>query len=312
MKRTSLVLLCLPLLASAAASGCKDAQANREDLKPTTIAYDLPVEKTITDYEQFPGETEAIISISVTSRVSGYMTEVCFKDGDLVKEKDVLFKIDNRQYKAELERAEGNLAQLQAHRSRLDKEYRRAKILLGRGQISQEEHDRYESDFFESEAGVKLAQSNRDLAKLNFDWCDVQASTSGRLSRRMVDPGNLVKADDTQLTSIVSLDPMYVYFDVNEQAMLKIQRLLEQGELNAPRCARFPCRSAYLTREKTTFHTGASSTSPTTRSISTPARSGSGPSSRTRTTSSFPGWWSACGCRSASLIPRSLSLRGRW
>ena len=168
--------------------------------------------------------------IQVTSRVSGYMTEVYFKDGDMVKEGDVLFRIDPRQYKAELERAEGNLQQIEAHKNRLEKEYHRAKILLGRGQISHEEHDRYESDFRESEASVKLAKSNRDLAQLNYDWCEVRASTSGRLSRRMVDPGNLVKADDTVLTSIVSLDPMYVYFVVNEQAMLKIQRLLEPGQ----------------------------------------------------------------------------------
>jgi membrane fusion protein, multidrug efflux system len=233
MKRATSVLLCVPLLASAAATGCRDANADRQKVVPPAISYDPPVTKTITDYEQFPGETEAIISINVTSRVSGYMTDVNFKDGDLVKEGDVLFKIDPRQYKAEFERAEGNLQQIEAHESRLSKEYHRAKILLGRGQISPEEYDRYESDFRETEANVKLAKSNRDLARLNYDWCEVRASTSGRLSRRMVDPGNLVRADDTVLTSIVSLDPMYVYFDVNEQAMLRIQRLLEQGKVKA-------------------------------------------------------------------------------
>ena len=161
------------------------------------------------------------------------MTEVCFKDGDLVKANDVLFRIDPRQYKAELERAEGNLEQLEAHKVRLDKEYQRAKLLLSRGQISREEYDRYESDFRETEAGVILARSNRDLARLNHDWCEVRASADGRLSRRMVDPGNLVKADDTVLTSIVSEDPIYVYMFVDEQTTLKIQRLMEQGKFGA-------------------------------------------------------------------------------
>ena len=257
MKRATSVLLCVPLLASAAATGCNDAQADRQQLKMPTITYELPITKTITDYEQFPGETQAIISIDVTSRVSGYMTEVNFKDGDLVKADDVLFKIDPRQYKAELERAEGNLQQIEAHKTRLEKEYHRAKILLGRSQISQEEHDRYESDFRETEANVQLAKSNRDLAKLNYDWCEVRASTSGRLSRRMVDPGNLVKADDTVLTSIVSQDPMYVYFDVNEQAMLKIQRLLKEGKLSAPSVHEVPVKISLSDEGEDEFpHTG--------------------------------------------------------
>ncbi len=122
---------------------------------------------------------------------------------------------------------------MEAHRDRLESEYHRAKNLNERGSVSPEEYARYESDFRESVAGVRLAKANRDLAQLNFDWCEVRASTSGRLSRRMVDPGNLVKADDSQLTSIVSLDPIYVYFDVHEQAMLRIKHLMEQGKYSA-------------------------------------------------------------------------------
>ncbi len=113
------------------------------------------------------------------SRVSGYMTEVKFKDGDLVKAGDVLFEIDSRQYKAELDRAEGNLQQLQAHKARLEKEYHRAKNLIERGSISPEEFDRYECDYKETEASEKVARANRDLARLNYDWCLVRASTTG-------------------------------------------------------------------------------------------------------------------------------------
>ncbi len=129
MKRATSVLLCVLLLSSAAVTGCKDSEGGGQKQAVPAISYDLPIVKTITDYEQFPGETEAIISIQVTSRVSGYMTEVNFKDGDMVKEGDVLFKIDPRQYKAELERAEGNLQQIEAHEARLEKEYQRANLL---------------------------------------------------------------------------------------------------------------------------------------------------------------------------------------
>ena len=210
----------------------KKATAKMKE-QETFVTYDLPVTQTVTEFERIQGESDAIYTVQVTARVSGYMTEVCFKDGDLVKKNDVLFRIDKRPFKAELDRAEGNLQQLLAHRSRLEREFHRAKNLLDRGSISPEEYTRYESDFRETEAGVRLARADRDLAQLNYDWCDVQAATSGRLSRRMVDPGNLVKADSTALTSIVSLDPIYVYFDVHEQTMLRIKHLLAQGKLKA-------------------------------------------------------------------------------
>jgi membrane fusion protein, multidrug efflux system len=231
MKRATSLLLCLPLLASAAATGCQKMQADpsKASSAETYVAYEPPVTRTITDFAQFPGVTESIISVPVTSRVTGYMTEVHFKDGDMVKEGDLLFTIDPRQYKADLDRTQGNMEQIEAHKNRLEKEYRRAKTLLSRGQISQEEHDRYEADFKETEANLKLAKAGYDVARLNYEWCEVRASASGRLSRRLVDPGNLVKADDTVLTSIVSLDPMYVYFFVNEQVNQRIKRELEAG-----------------------------------------------------------------------------------
>ncbi len=122
-------------------------------------AYDLPVTSTITDYAQFPGQTEAIIS------VPGDVARFRLHDGGPFQRRrhgqgrDLLFKIDDRQYKADLERAtKATKEQLEAHTNRLEKEYQRAKTLLGRGQISQEEHDRYESDFRETEAGLKLAK----------------------------------------------------------------------------------------------------------------------------------------------------------
>ena len=146
---------------------------------------------------------------------------------------NLLFEIDPRQYKAELDRAEGNVQQIEAHVRRLKKEYDRAKNLLMKGSISQEEYDRYESDFKETEANLEIAKANRDLAALNLEWTEVRAPSAGLLSRRMVDPGNLIKADDTVLTSIVSLDPMYVYFDVHEQDMLKVRRLMREGKIKA-------------------------------------------------------------------------------
>jgi RND family efflux transporter MFP subunit len=220
----------IPVWAGAAATGCQPAPSMRKPPAPVAV-YDLPVTREVIDYEEFPGSTEAIVSVQVRARVSGYMNRQYFKDGDVVQEGDKLFQIDPRQYIAEFERAEGNVQQIEAHKRRLDREYHRAKNLLARKSMSTEDTERYEFDFRETEANLRLAMANRDLARLNLDWCEVRAPATGLLSRRMVDPGNLIKADDTVLTSIVSLDPIYVYFDVHEQAMLRISRLIQEGKI---------------------------------------------------------------------------------
>jgi multidrug efflux system membrane fusion protein len=229
MDRRASVLL---LMLMAAMSGCQGGSAAPPKSVPN-VEFQMPVAGQVTDYADFPGTTDAIVTVQVTSRVSGYMTKVYFKDGTPVEKGNLLFEIDPRQYKAEYDRAEGNVAQIEAHMRRLNKEYDRARTLLIKRSISQEEYDRYESDFKETEANLEIARANRDLAKLNLDWTEVLAPSAGLLSRRMVDPGNLIKADDTVLTSIVTQDPMYVYFDVDEQNMLKVHRLIREGKIKA-------------------------------------------------------------------------------
>ena len=201
-------------------------------MRPMPIAvYDSPIVREVTDYEEFPGDTDTPYSVQILARVSGYMTRVYFTDGSKVRKGDKLFEIDPRMYKADLDRAEGTVKQYEAHVDRLRKEYDRAKNLLRRNSVSQEEHDRYKADFEEAEANLQVAKANRDLARLNLEWTEVTAPIDGMLSRRMVDPGNLVKADSSVLTTVVSLDPLYVYFDVHEQAMLRIKRLMQSGKL---------------------------------------------------------------------------------
>jgi multidrug efflux system membrane fusion protein len=227
-RRASLLLLILIV----AMSGCQGASSAPPKAAPN-VEYQMPLAGHVTDFADFPGTTDAIVTVQVTSRVSGYMTKVYFKDGTQVEKGNLLFEIDPRQYKAEYDRAEGNVAQIDAHMRRLNKEYDRARTLLAKRSISQEEYDRYESDFKETQANLEIAKANRDLAKLNLDWTEVLAPSAGLLSRRMVDPGNLIKADETVLTSIVTQDPMYVYFDVDEQNMLKVHRLVREGKIKA-------------------------------------------------------------------------------
>ena len=155
-----------------------------------------------------------------------------------MRKDELLFLIDPRPFRATLDRQKGALEQAEAHAKRLNNEYHRAKVLFEQGRaISREEFDRYAFDHAEAEAALSTARANVDLAQLDLDWTQVTADlpegVTGRLSRRMVDPGNLVRADDTMMTTIVSQDPLYVYFDVHEQAMLRIRRLIQEGKVNA-------------------------------------------------------------------------------
>ena len=228
--------IALALIACAAVAGCgAPADSSARPVKPPEVVlYARPVMRTVTDHEEFPGRTDAVMSVQVTSRVSGYMNQVYFQDGQQVEKGDVLFQIDPREFQAELDRAKAANQQAEAHAKRLNNEFQRAKVLYDRGMsISREEYDRYNFDSAEAAAAVGTAKANYDLAALNFEFTRVVAPISGRLGRRLVDPGNLVKADETPLITIVSQDPIYVYFDVHEQAMLKIRRLIQEGKVEA-------------------------------------------------------------------------------
>jgi RND family efflux transporter MFP subunit len=217
----------------ALASGCERAQPKLAPKKDPSVLYSTPVTQEITDFEDFTGRTDAVFSINVMARVSGYLDHVYFKDGDEVDQGDLLFKIDPRQYKAALDQAEANVAVKKAHFDRLERDRKRAVNLMARNAIGREEYDLIMGNHGEAAADLGVAKATLDMAELNWEWTDVKAPISGRLSRRLVDPGNLVRADETILTTIVSQDPMYVYFDIDERTLLRIRRLVQEGKLQS-------------------------------------------------------------------------------
>ncbi len=214
-------------------AGCARAPAGPPPAPPTAVSVSYPVERDVTNYADFTGRLEAVYSVEIRARVTGYLERVYFKDGVEVNEGASLFEIDPRPYKVELDRAEATLAQQDAHSKRLGAEYRRAANLLDRGSVSREEFDRYAGDRAESDAAVGIARANNEMAKLNLGFTKVRAPIGGLLSRRLVDPGNMVQADTTPLTTIVSLDPMYLYFDMDERTVLKLRGLVREGKLPA-------------------------------------------------------------------------------
>lgn len=235
MVRRILAGLTLSASACLLAAGCGGpANSATPEKPPDLVLYDQPITRTVTDYEEFPGRTEAVMSVEIRARVAGYLNQVYFQDGQEVEKDAVLFQIDPRPFQADVDRTEAAHKQAVAHAQRLTNEFQRAKVLYDRGlSISREEFDRYAFDRAEAEAAVGTAKADYDLAKLNLEFTRVTSPIRGRLGRRMVDPGNLIKADDTTLTSVVSQDPIYVYFDVHEQAMLKIRRMLLEGKIQA-------------------------------------------------------------------------------
>jgi len=233
------VILLLPVLSGLdCLPGKTDPSAKKAD--DPIVIYDLPIMQEITEYEDFVGYTEAQKTVEIRARVTGYLDKVNFEDGSDVNQDAVLFEIDPRPYQATAARTEAGVVQSDAHNKRLDRDVRRAQSLIARGVMPQEEYDKVTGDYAESGGLLASAKADNDLAKLNLSFTRVTAPISGRISRKMVDPGNLVRADDTLLTTIVSLDPMYLYFDIDERTMLRLQRLIREGKIKSRREAEIP------------------------------------------------------------------------
>lgn len=191
---------------------------------PPEVTVAAAIGRDVTDFDEFTGRVEAVNTVEIRPRVSGYVQRVAFTEGAEVRKGDVLFAIDPRPYAAELARAQ---AQLEAARTRLTlagSEVARAQRLLAAQAISREEFDARTSGRAEGDANVRAAEAALAAARLNLEWTTVRAPISGRVGRAEVTAGNLVQTGpptSTLLTSVVSMDSMYVYFDGDEQAYLK-------------------------------------------------------------------------------------------
>ncbi len=194
-----------------------------------------PLVREVTDYEKTTGRTDAEISVEVRARVSGYLKEVNFKDGEMVKEGQVLFQIDPRPYQIDVAKNEAALAQAEAHLNRLDQDFERAGRLVGTRVINREEYDKIAGDRSEAAASVGSYRAALDNSKLYLEWTQVRSPISGRIGRRLIDKDNMVKADETALTTIVTLDPIYVYFDVDERSLLRLRREVQAGSSDGER-----------------------------------------------------------------------------
>jgi len=193
---------------------------------PPKVTVAKPVVREVVEYDEFTGRYAAIDSVDVRARVSGYLEKVAFADGAIVKKDDVLFVIDRRPYKAALDQARASVASAQARLTFAQTDFERANSLQRSGNISDQSVDQRRQAFVSARADLDNAEAALRNAQLNFDFTEIRAPVSGRISRRNISVGNLVNANDTLLTNIASLDPIYFYFDVDERSYLAYSRLM--------------------------------------------------------------------------------------
>lgn len=232
--RTGRVWLAAGVVLAGAIVGCIPSQqaAAPPPPKAPEVMVSMPLMGEITDFEDFTGRTEAVRTIDIRARVTGYLAKRHFREGSEVEEGDLLFEIDPRPYQAEVARAEANLHQAEAHLRRLERDYNRSVNLAATKALSPQEFDKVVGDRDEGAAALDVAKAQLQTARLNLSFCQVSAPIKGRMSRGAIDPGNMVKADDTLLSTIVSQDPIYAYFDVDERTMLRLQRWAQDGKIN--------------------------------------------------------------------------------
>jgi multidrug efflux system membrane fusion protein len=184
--------------------------------------------RPVSDSNAYTGRIQAVDTIQIKPRVNGYVDSIHFSEGASVKKGDLLFTIDPRPYRAEADRLAANLAQARAESKNADANAARGNKLVDQHAVSREEADRLDTAAASAKAQVASVQAALDNARLNLSFTEVRSPVDGKVSNAQITAGNLVTPADT-LTSVVTVDPMYVYFDVDEQSFLKLDRLRRQS-----------------------------------------------------------------------------------
>ncbi|RVU17432.1 efflux RND transporter periplasmic adaptor subunit [Methylobacterium oryzihabitans] len=205
------------------------ARAQAPGGPPPTVIVAKPVVKEVVEHDDYTGRFNAIENVDVRARVTGYLEKIHFQDGSRVKKGDLLFTIDRRPYKATLDQAQAALASANARLNFSQTDLERAQTLSRSGNISEQVTDQRRQASLTAQADVESATAALRQAQLNYDFTEVRSPIDGRISQRRVTEGNIVITDQTILTSIVSLDPIYFSFPVDERSFLAYQGNLRIG-----------------------------------------------------------------------------------
>ncbi len=222
----------LTSLLLAAVIGCQRKTPQVATAKPPATPVSLPIEREVTDYVDFTGRTNAVNSVDVRARVSGYLKEMPFKEGAEVEKDATLFLVDDRPYKAQYDQAMGQVNLYKAQLALAKANYARDKdVAKTPGAVSVQQLDQDKAAVDEADAAVKAFQASLEVYNLNLSFTKVTSPIDGQISRYYLTLGNLVVQDQTLLTTVVSLDPMYVYFDIDEGTVLRVRKAINEGSI---------------------------------------------------------------------------------
>jgi multidrug efflux system membrane fusion protein len=214
-------------------AGCEEKQAPQAAAAAPPVTVAQPVKRTVTDWDEFTGRFDAVQQVQVRPRVGGFITAVEFRDGAFVGAGDLLYLIDARPFEAVATQAEGQLSDARAKVELAKRELDRALTLQQSQNVADNIVDQRRQALQAARAAETQADGVLKAAQLNVEFTHVTAPIGGRVSRHLVDVGNLVQGSEgssTLLTSIVSLDPIYIYFDIDEATYLKYNRLWFEGK----------------------------------------------------------------------------------
>jgi RND family efflux transporter MFP subunit len=236
---------------TSAIGGCTQKHPPVVATPAPIVQVSNPLERPVTDNEVFTARTQAIQSVDIKARVTGFLTEIHFKDGDEVKKDQVLFQIDDRPYKAALDNAKATLEFTKAALVKTQAEYDIGLAVQkqSKGAISEQEITRRMGARDEAAANVDRSKAALEDAQLNFNWCKVTSPLDGRANRHFLDIGNIVSKDVTSLTNIVSLKPTWAYFDVDQNTVLNVQKLVAEGKIKGARKSTIPVDMALANSE---------------------------------------------------------------
>jgi len=227
------LLWLLAALCAAVLTACSPPKA--APLPPPKVTVSQPQLATVTNWDEYPGHLDAVEMVEIRPRVAGYIDSIHFQEGTEVKAGDLLFVIDPRPYQADLDHAQAQRQQAETHVELTRNDLKRAESLRGTKAISEEEYDTRSNAVREAEAALVAARANEATARINLDYTQIKAPISGKIGRRLVTAGNFVQLQGnggsaTVLATIVSVNPIYCYFDVEESAFLKYRSSAKVAE----------------------------------------------------------------------------------
>ena len=239
MRRAAKVPLALALACFIASCGERQQQGGAPP--PPTVTVAKPIKRTVFDFDEYVGRFTAINSVEVRARVSGYLDKLHFKDGQLVKQGDLLFTIDKRPFQNTLDQARANLVQAQSNVAYTEADYTRGQALVRDKTITDQTFEQRAQAFRNAKASVTANEAAVRQAELDLEFTELRAPVNGRIGDRRVSPGNLVtggtSGNTTMLATIVSIDPIYFEFTFDEASYLRYERLAKKGEDIASRNA---------------------------------------------------------------------------